>query len=476
MSETSQVDGFCAAVTALRVDQSSGQPARHQPITLLWAIGRAAEQQPRMVHWTNAQAELQQLLKEHGRRGSGPSPEYPFVALSRSDLWELDGYDGEVPPARGSGVRRWLNEHDPLGGLERSFYELMARDPAARKRVVDALVSRFLDVESSTALLADIRLAALGFDGFGAVPGVEVGQVFASREAAHNARVHRPLQAGICGTKKLGAESIVLSDGYEDDRDEGDVIVYTGQGGRDEKTGRQVKDQALTRGNAALVTSQATGTPVRVVRKVGNDPKAVYRYDGLFRVEESWHETGRSGFRIWRYRLVELTAPNAVTQQPTVQEPTSPAGQDAPTRLEITFQRIIRSTKVANRVKQAHDFTCQVCKVRLATPAGAYAEAAHIRGLGKPHNGPDRETNVLCLCPNHHTMFDFGTLTIADDLTVTDHSTGTVLGRLREVKGHQIDPAHLRYHREHHSESWKHQQSDAAEHEEEGGDDNDVED
>jgi putative restriction endonuclease len=34
----------------------------------------------------------------------------------------------------------------------------------------------------------------------------------------------------------------VLSGGYVDDNDEGDVIIYTGQGGRDPATGRQIKD------------------------------------------------------------------------------------------------------------------------------------------------------------------------------------------------------------------------------------------
>jgi hypothetical protein len=35
-------------------------------------------------------------------------------------------------------------------------------------------------------------------------------------------------------------------------------------------------------------------------------------------------------------------------------------------------------------------------------------EAAHIRPLGAPHNGPDTLDNTLCLCPNHHVLFDHG--------------------------------------------------------------------
>ena len=39
--------------------------------------------------------------------------------------------------------------------------------------------------------------------------------------------------------------SIVLSGDYVDDEDMGDVIIYTGEGGRDPNTGRQVADQPV---------------------------------------------------------------------------------------------------------------------------------------------------------------------------------------------------------------------------------------
>jgi putative restriction endonuclease len=44
---------------------------------------------------------------------------------------------------------------------------------------------------------------------------------------------------------------------------------------------------------------------------------------------------------------------------------------------------------------------------------------AHIRPLGAPHNGPDvKENIIICLCPNHHVLFDSGAITLADDLLV----------------------------------------------------------
>jgi putative restriction endonuclease len=63
------------------------------------------------------------------------------------------------------------------------------------------------------------------------------GARFPDRRALHDAGVHPgSLQGGI----STSGESIILSGGYVDDIDEGDLIIYTGQGGRDSKTGRQV--------------------------------------------------------------------------------------------------------------------------------------------------------------------------------------------------------------------------------------------
>src|SRR3954447_18590718 len=106
--------------------------------------------------------------------------------------------------------------------------------------------------------------------------------MFDSRQAAHDAGAHRPLQAGISGAAAEGADSIVVSGGYEDDEDYGDVIVYTGHGGNDPATARQVADQRLERGNLALAVSADRGLPVRVVRGAGGDaaysPTRGYRY------------------------------------------------------------------------------------------------------------------------------------------------------------------------------------------------------
>lgn len=278
---------------------------------------------------------------------------------------------------------------------------------------------------------------------FGHIPGYPPGTEFPSRAELSSAGVHRPTQAGISGTEHEGADSIVLSGGYEDDSDSGDEIVYTGHGGRDPVTGQQVSDQLLTRGNLALAYSQLHGLPVRVIRGASHrssySPRTGYRYDGLYQVEDHWRDKGKSGHTIWRFRLVKITEKREIQRVAEQRETYGPAR-----RQESTTLRIIRDTIQAKKVKEMYDYRCQVCNIRLESAAGPYAEAAHIRPLGSPHNGPDTLDNLLCLCPNHHVLFDYGSIAIDDDFTLL----GTI-GQLTVIKEHKINTEHLRYHRSH---------------------------
>jgi putative restriction endonuclease len=279
---------------------------------------------------------------------------------------------------------------------------------------------------------------------FGDIPDYPEGSFFQSRLELSRAGVHRPTMAGISGTGKQGADSIVLSGGYEDDHDLGDVIVYTGHGGRDPETQQQVSDQLLMGGNLALAHSCTHGLPVRVIRGVRHispySPPAGYRYDGLYRVEDYWRDTGVIGHTIWRFRLVKLTPTGASADRVSeTREPYLPAA-----RQETTIVRIVRDTQQARAIKVLYDYHCQVCGIRLEGSAGAYAEAAHIRPLGAPHHGPDTLDNLLCLCPNHHVLFDYGGFAIADDLRLLG-----IDGRLITKPEHAINIDHIRYHRVH---------------------------
>ncbi|XP_015893914.3 histone-lysine N-methyltransferase, H3 lysine-9 specific SUVH4 isoform X1 [Ziziphus jujuba] len=164
---------------------------------------------------------------------------------------------------------------------------------------------------------------------FGNIPGIDVGHQFYSRAEMVVVGFHSHWLNGIdyMGMSYSKGEysnytfplavSIVLSGMYEDDLDNADNIVYTGQGGQN-LTGnkRQIRDQKLERGNLALKNCLEQCVPVRVVR--GHESASsycgkVYTYDGLYKVVQYWAEKGISGFTVFKYRLKRLEGQPVLT-------------------------------------------------------------------------------------------------------------------------------------------------------------------
>lgn len=263
----------------------------------------------------------------------------------------------------------------------------------------------------------------------------EVGGLYADRRALREAGLHRPLEAGIDYGPGGPAASVVLSGVYPDD-DRGDIVIYTGQGGLARGTTRVVADQPLSRGNAALIRNCRMGVPVRVVRRVSGG----LRYDGLYSVDRYFRERFADGFVRWRYELRRIGPAATLIFRDAPDEP--------PQRIEQTVLRVVRQTALARAVKEMYDYTCQVCDTSLPTAAGPYAEAAHVRPLGRPHNGQDALSNLLCLCPNDHVLLDFGAITILPEtLKVTGERTRE--GRpVVLTPRHHLDASNLDYHRE----------------------------
>lgn len=307
---------------------------------------------------------------------------------------------------------------------------------------------------------------------FGELADHPVGSVYADRKEVMYAGLHDNWVPGISGDPAEGCDCIALNLGYADDEDHGDWILYTGAGGRDSRTKRQIENQEISHHhNAALVYSEEAALPIRVVRGPRGErpyaPASGYRYDGLYKVVRHWAERGRDGFRIWRFHLVKLTDDEAFPWTPSGRarvdgdvswvdalvsdsyDSAVPTGSLVPTRAFGIVQRIVRSTAVATFVKEQNENTCQICGSILDLPVGSYSEGAHIRPVGSPHLGPDTVDNVLCLCPNDHVLFDKGGLYLDDDLTVRDHR-GEVVARLKISSGHAINLEHIRYHRSHH--------------------------
>jgi len=274
---------------------------------------------------------------------------------------------------------------------------------------------------------------------FGEIEGIAVGTEFENRVELAASGIHKPTQAGISGSTTEGADSIVVSGGYEDDEDYGDYIIYGGQVSNHPNTKQQLADAELSRGNLALVVSYNKGLPVRVTRGLGSKQR-IYRYDGLYLVERWWADRGKSGFKIYCFALRKIDDKPIST--PAGELPLPSSNQESG-RVKSYTTRIVRDTLVSEAVKELHNHVCQACSTQIMRLGGAYAEGAYIRPLGRPHNGPDSPENILCLCPNCHVLFDGWAFTIEDDGSLL----GVLDGSLNELDTHMVNREYLRYHR-----------------------------
>ncbi len=283
---------------------------------------------------------------------------------------------------------------------------------------------------------------------FGEIAGIEEGHWFEGRKEMMPSSFHRNWAAGIDGNGNEGTAAIVLSGGYEDDQDFGDEIIYTGAGGNDTNSGKQVEDQKWeNKGNAGLLKSMNEGLPVRVIRgykhKSDFSPTSGYIYSGLFSVVDAWEEIGKSGYKICRFRL-EYSGNNILRKTP--EEIELDYSTKEKRRKEGTVLRIIRDTKISNEIKKLYNYECQVCNTTIVTKSGRYAEGAHIRPLGSPHEGDDNSNNLICLCPNHHVMFDKGSFSILENFQLTGCESGELIVHPK----HKINVLNLEYHRKSH--------------------------
>ncbi len=280
---------------------------------------------------------------------------------------------------------------------------------------------------------------------FGNIDGIKIGQIFNSREDLSKSGIHAPYMGGIWGNKSEGACSIVLSGGYEDDEDELNYVLYTGHGGQDKPGGKQIADQEFTGGNKGLQLSNHYQLPVRITRgfQIGNGPESGYRYDGLYFVTEYERVRGKSGFYVCRFHLEsEIEINDLENKLKNTLKPSYARVE----RVKTQVNRLNRNISLSEKVKEIYNYRCQICNVFLKSPQGGIVIGAHIKGLGKPHNGPDVIENMMSLCPNHHSQFDMFSFYI-DPITLKIIGLENYEGKKINIsKKHKIEKDFLAHH------------------------------
>ncbi|WP_329276365.1 YDG/SRA domain-containing protein [Streptomyces sp. NBC_01451] len=315
----------------------------------------------------------------------------------------------------------------------------------------------------------------------GLIEGVAVGDLFGSRLDVMGAQLHQANQKGISWLKDEEdglpvADAIVLNGGYVDDDDRWTWMKYTGGSKgkeRDSNTRRLLSSQSWSYvDNAALKRSFERNYPIRIIRGYEGDerysPPKGYRYDGLFRITAVRTTVSKdsapdgSEIKICQFDLerlpdaeqgltaVEAHVAEVLEELEAVYE--QQGEERYPEVRTMSVQRLMRSVATSRRVKKLYDDECQVCGRRLLGPDGqSHSQGAHIRPLGNPHNGPDVEPNILCVCPNCHVRLDIGAVVVDEDWSIIVRAEmfgETLLSKLKTKGRHRVHPDYIRYHRE----------------------------
>uniref|UniRef100_A0A7C9ARY6 [histone H3]-lysine(4) N-trimethyltransferase n=1 Tax=Opuntia streptacantha TaxID=393608 RepID=A0A7C9ARY6_OPUST len=244
-------------------------------------------------------------------RQSDPSEKKARRVAAEVRKPDLSHVAGLPPPQREEGNREIVNlVLMKFDGVRRRLSQLEDSKEAAT-----GLIKR-ADLKAGNVLLtAGFRTNSR--KRVGAVPGVEIGDIFYFRMEMCVIGLHSPSMAGIDYMSVKGgleeeplAVCIVSSGGYDDAADDQDVLIYTGQGGGNYSgKGKQTSDQKLERGNLALERSARRANEIRVIRgirDITNPSIKVYIYDGLYSIQDSWIDKGKSGTSTFKYKLVRV--------------------------------------------------------------------------------------------------------------------------------------------------------------------------
>jgi putative restriction endonuclease len=122
-----------------------GVRAPHKPLLILLALGRVAQNKPRLMRFSEIEKPLRQLLMDFGPRRQSYHPEYPFWYLCNNKIWEVERA-GQMSLKKNHREPRIEDMRDGNGGFLPDVYRLLENHPGVLKEAAsDILKANFPD-------------------------------------------------------------------------------------------------------------------------------------------------------------------------------------------------------------------------------------------------------------------------------------------------------------------------------------------
>ena len=117
-------------------------------------------------------------------------------------------------------------------------------------------------------------------------------------------------------------------------------------------------------------------------------------------------------------------------------------------KIKTILLRRVRDTVKSKKLKKIYQNRCQLCNYSFPQYAkSGYSEVHHVWPMAD--NGDDDFDNMLVLCPNHHTEFDYRIIQFdSKDNNLINDLKGANLGIISFKKGHELAEKNILFHNE----------------------------
>lgn len=162
---------------SLSVWERRGERAPHKPLLLLYALGRAARTDQRLVPFTEIEKPVASLLTDFGPPRVSIHPEYPFWWLRTDGVWEVQA-DGPMASRSGHSdpKKSELVRAHAAGGFTPEVDRLLRRNPSLVRRLANIL----LDAHFPESVHEEL-LSAAALDDLPPAPGSRRDPAFRER-------------------------------------------------------------------------------------------------------------------------------------------------------------------------------------------------------------------------------------------------------------------------------------------------------
>jgi putative restriction endonuclease len=144
----------------ITVWKRGGERAPHKPLLALYALGKCARREGRLIAYSDVDQDLRKLLREFGPTRQSYHPEYPFWRLQNDGIWQLRGAERVGARASSTDAKKSeLLRYDVHGGFTEEVYSRLGRD----RKLLAWIARDVLDANFPPSIHEDI-LQAVGLD------------------------------------------------------------------------------------------------------------------------------------------------------------------------------------------------------------------------------------------------------------------------------------------------------------------------